>query len=476
MIDVIETGANNKIKSMNINISKLLLLFSLISSYSLYAADQPNIVLIIADDLGFADLSINGSKQIKTPHIDALANSGAYFTEGYVSAPVCSPSRAGIITGRNQVEFGHDNNIGGTQPGFDPAFLGLPLTETTIATRLKSLGYKTGLMGKWHLGDTPAHHPSKRGFEEYWTYPHGGHDYFESLPDGKGYKSPLECSYKEPEPITYITDDTGNECVDFIKRNKAKPFFLMASFNAPHAPMQALEKDLEIYKDIENVKRRTYAAMVHRLDINVGKIVEQISTLGLSDNTLIVFISDNGGPTTSNASINAPYRGHKGTLLEGGIHVPYILNWKNSIPSGLKYKKPVTALDLASTFFAIAGGQITEAVKFDGRNLMPFLTDLNSEFPHSDIKWRFTISASIRDGDWKLIRLPDRLPLLYNLSNDISEQKNVALDNLDITNKMLKKLGDWDVSLPHPVFLEGAKWRANQLRLYDRKYQLTQPE
>jgi arylsulfatase A-like enzyme len=461
---------------MKIKIKNVLCLLLMLSYKQLFAADQPNIILIIADDLGFADLSINGSLQIKTPNIDALANSGVYFTEGYVSAPVCSPSRAGIITGRNQVEFGHDNNIGGTQPGFDPAFLGLPLTETTIAKRLKSLGYKTGLMGKWHLGDAPAHHPSKRGFEEYWTYPHGGHDYFVALPDGKGYKSPLECSYKEPEPITYITDDTGNECVDFIKKHKSVPFFLMASFNAPHAPMQALEEDLKIYKEIESVKRRTYAAMVHRLDINVGKIVGQISTLGLSDNTLIVFISDNGGPTTSNASINAPYRGHKGTLLEGGIHVPYIMNWKNTIPARLKYKNPVTTLDLAPTFFAIAGGVITEKVKFDGRNLIPFITGSNENIPHEEMKWRFTISASIRDGDWKLIRLPDRLPLLYNLSTDISEQNDVSRENLDITKTMLKKLGDWDVSLPHPVFLEGPQWRANQVRLYDRKYLLTQPE
>ncbi|MBT6766841.1 MAG: sulfatase-like hydrolase/transferase, partial [Prolixibacteraceae bacterium] len=226
-------------------------LLTLISiSFTVFAQNKdqkPNFILIVADDLGFADLSLNGSKQIPTPNIDRLAEEGINFIQGYVSAPVCSPSRAGLLTGRNQVHFGHDNNMGGSQPGFDPQYLGLPHSETTIANRLKKLGYFNGLIGKWHLGDEPQFHPLKRGFDEFWGYTGGGHDYFTSEPNGKGYKSPIECNYKTPQPITYITDDKGDECVDFIKRHKNEPFFLFASFNAPHAPMHATEADLELF-------------------------------------------------------------------------------------------------------------------------------------------------------------------------------------------------------------------------------------
>lgn len=437
---------------------------------------RPNFILIVADDLGYGDLGFTGSTQIKTPNIDRLAANGAVFSQGYVSAPVCSPSRAGILTGRNQVSFGHDNNIGGSQPGFDEAFLGLPLSEKTIADRLHTLGYVNGLVGKWHLGDQPHFHPLKRGFDEFWGYTGGGHDYFTSEPDGKGYKSPIECNYKEPSGITYITDDKGTECVDFIGRHKDEPFFLFASFNAPHTPMQATKADLELYQHIENKKRRTYCAMVHRLDVNVGRIMDAVEANGLADNTLIVFISDNGGPTNSNASINAPFNGQKGILLEGGIRTPFIMNWKNTIPEGTVSADPVISLDLAPTFFELAGGKTTEEDQFDGVNLLPYIKGEIDGKPHDSFNWRFTISAVIREGDWKLIRLPDRLPVLYNLKEDLSEQHDLALENIEKTKALLKKLGTWDLAQPHPVFLEGAEWRANQLNLYDRAYQLSQPE
>jgi arylsulfatase A-like enzyme len=438
--------------------------------------ELPNLILIVADDLGYADLSIHGSQQIPTPNIDRLARGGISFTNGYVSSPVCSPSRAGLLTGKNQVRFGHDNNLGGNQPGFDPAYLGLPLSEKTLADRLNSLGYVTGLIGKWHLGDEPHFHPIKRGFDEFWGYTGGGHDYFTSEPNGKGYKSPIECNYKAPQPITYITDDKGDECVDFIKRHKMKPFFLFASFNAPHTPMQATDADLELFKHIGNEKRRTYCAMVYRLDINVGKIMNALVDEGIDKKTLVVFISDNGGPVNSNASINAPLNGQKGILLEGGIRVPYIINWPGTIEAGKTIHAPVLSLDILPTFVAAAGGKISEKDDFDGVNLIPFIKGETKALPHKTINWRFTISAAIREGDWKLIRLPDRLPLLYNLTEDISEQNDLSHKNPDLTKALLKKLGRWDVHLPHPVFLEGAIWKARQLDLYDDTYPLIQPE
>jgi len=450
-----------------------LIIFLLLGQLTILAQQKPNFILIVADDLGFGDLSINGSAQIKTPHIDELAQTGIRFTEGYVSSPVCSPSRAGLLTGINQVRFGHDNNIGGNQLGFDPEFLGLPLTEKTIADHLKKLGYINGLIGKWHLGDAPHFHPLKRGFDEFWGYTGGGHDYFRSEPDGKGYLSPIECNYKTPEPITYITDDVGNESVGFIKKNKAQPFFLYAAFNAPHTPMQATDEDLALYDFIEDEKRRTYAAMVHRLDVNVGKIIAAVKEEGLAENTLIVFISDNGGPVDSNASINAPFNGQKGILLEGGIHVPFIFNWQGKLPEGVTFDYPVTSLDILPTFLGLAGGKSDK--ELDGVDLLPHLLKENSTIPHQDLKWRFTISAAIREGNWKLVRLPDRLPMLFDLSKDVSEQKDVSLYHLGKTKELLKKLGAWDVNLPHPVFLEGAIWKKRQLDLYDKDYVLKQP-
>jgi arylsulfatase A-like enzyme len=431
---------------------------------------KPNFIIIIADDLGYADLGIHGSTQIPTPNIDGLAKDGINFTQAYVSAPVCSPSRAGLITGRNQVGFGYDNNISFSQPGYDPKFMGLPVTETTIASRLQKLGYVTGLIGKWHLGYEEQFHPLKRGFDEFWGYTGGGHDYFSSE------KSPIECNYKKPQPLTYITDDKGDECIGFIKRHKDEPFFLYASFNAPHAPMQATEADLELFKNIKNEKRRKYCAMVYRLDINVGRILKTIKDEGLSENTLIMFISDNGGPADQNASLNAPLNGQKGILLEGGIRVPFIMKWTGTLPAGKIDNNPVISLDFAPTIFGLAGGKVTEDVKFDGVNLMPYLTGQTTEKPHESFNWRFTISAAIREGDWKLVRLPDRLPMLYNLSDDISEQKDVSMENLDRTKDMLKKLGQWDVTLPQVLFVEEARWKKLQLDLYDAEYQLEQPE
>lgn len=466
-------------KKLNTFFLVFLLLTVFFNSGSAQSANsnqgKPNFILIVADDLGFADLSLNGSKQIPTPNIDRLAHEGINFTQGYVSAPVCAPSRAGLMTGKNQVGFGFDNNLAENQPGFNPEFMGLPLSEKTIADRLKPLGYVSGLIGKWHLGEGDNFHPLNRGFDEFWGYQGGGHDYFTSKPDGNGYLSAIECNYKTPKPITYITDDKGDECVDFIHRHKNQPFFLFASFNAPHSPMQSTKADLKLFSHIKDEKRRTYCAMVHRLDVNVGRIVKTLEEEGLAENTLVVFISDNGGPCDQNTSINAPLNGQKGILLEGGIRVPYIMKWPNHIPAGRTFEHPVISLDFVPTFIELAGGKISDDDKLDGVNLIPFITGKNKEKPHQSFNWRFTISAAMREGNWKLVRLPDRLPMLFNLTEDISEQNDVALQNPERTKTMLKQLGDWDISLPHPVFLEGAVWKKQQLDLYDRKYKLVQP-
>jgi len=453
------------------------MIFSSSTGFDKSNTDKPNLVLIVADDLGYGDLGIQGSKQIPTPNIDRLAQEGVMFSSAYVSAPVCSPSRAGMMTGKNQVEFGYNNNTFlRSQPGFDHDYMGLPVTETTLADRLKDLGYVTGLVGKWHLGDSPQFHPLNRGFDEFWGYMGGAHDYFAAPNDGKDMLRPIECNYKTPEPLTYITDDKGNECVDFVKRHKNEPFFLFASFNAPHGPMQALEKDLLLFKHIEDDLRRTYCAMVYRLDQNIGKILTTIQEEGLEKNTFVAFISDNGGPAHDNGSINAPLRGQKTTLLEGGIRIPFILKWPDRLNAGEKIDDLVLSLDIFPTFIEAAGGIISKKDKLDGVNIIPFINGQSDITPHESMKWRFTISAGIREGDWKLVRLPDRLPMLFNISEDISEQNDLSLKNLDKTKDLLKKLGMWDINLPHPFFVEPKHWSKYHLGYYDAEYILIQPD
>jgi arylsulfatase A-like enzyme len=442
-------------------------------------SEKPNLVIILADDLGYGDVGFTGSKQIKTPHLDLLAKSGVIFDQGYVSAPVCGPSRAGLITGRNQVNFGFDNNLVARAPQYNKDHFGLPLSETTIADRLQALGYVTGLMGKWHLGDEAHFQAENRGFDSVWTYPHGGHDYFRVDPTSKEkYLQPLISNYKTPDPITYITDDTGNESVEFIRKNKNNPFFLYASFNAPHAPLQAPEEDIKRYAHIKDEKRRIYSAMVHRLDVNVGKIVDELKAQKLYDNTIIVFLSDNGGPKAKKNpwTVNAPFRGSKGNLLEGGIRVPFIMSWPNEIKARTRFSHAVSALDLTPTFVKAAGGKIVKKDKLDGVNLLPFIAENIEVVRHKEMMWRFTISASILDGDWKLVRLPDRLPLLYNLKTDPSELNNVASKHLSRVESMLKTLGGWTLSTPELLYQEGARYKRVQLNAYDDTYQLIQPE
>jgi arylsulfatase A-like enzyme len=461
-----------EIKLLYISITLML---SQVAGFSQNNVQKPNFVIILADDLGYGDLGFTGSTEIKTPNIDALAKSGIQCTQGYVSAPVCGPSRAGLMTGKNQVNFGFDNNPIVDLPQFDENYVGIPLEEKTMADRLASLGYTNGLVGKWHLGEADHFHPTKRGFHEFWGYRGGGHNYFANKPNGSSYKNTIESNYKTPQKITYLTDDKGDECVDFIKRHKKDPFFLYASFNAPHAPMQATKADLKLYSDIKNKRRRTYAAMVHRLDVNVGRIVKELKKQKVYKNTVIVFLSDNGGPCNHNSSINAPFNGQKGILLEGGIRVPFIISYPNKLKNKI-YEEAITSLDLTPTFVSLAGGEIKSSDQLDGVDIMPYLTKTKEGRPHETMMWRFTISGGIRKGDWKLIRLPDRLPMLFNLDKDPSEQNNVANKHRDMVESMLKELGDWDVSCPQILYLEGSRFRREQIDLYDKKYKLSQPD
>ena len=470
---------------MNLNPLYLLRFTALISGTVLAGpasgdSKPPNFILMLADDLGYGDLGITGSKQIPTPHIDSLAASGVRFTNAYVSSSVCAPSRAGLMTGRHPASFGFRDNLAPVQAGHDPEFVGLPLSQKTLADRLKPLGYTTGLVGKWHLGELPKFSPLKRGFDEFWGYLAGSHDYFRAEPGGeKAMAGPLLCNYKEPQPLTYLTDDQGNECVVFIRRHMDRPFFLVASFAAPHTPAQATAEDLKRFAHIEDQLRRIYCAMVYRLDQNVGKILAELRVQGIERETFVVFLSDNGGqsaPGMSNGSVNAPFRGGKTTVLEGGIRVPMIFKWPAILPAAKTVDEMVSSLDIFPTFVAAAGGSINPSEKLAGVDLLPFLTGQRTIAPHESLMWNYTVGSAIRTGDWKLIRLPDRLPMLYHLSADMAEQHDLALDQVDRTRSMVKELGRWEVNSPNPVFREPFDWRIRHLRFYDSKYQMVQPE
>lgn len=438
---------------------------------------KPNLVLIVADDLGYGDLGIQGSVQIPTPNIDQIARAGIIFTNGYASSTVCAPSRAGLLTGKHQAGFGFTDNLAGNQPGYDPEYLGLPVNQPTLADKLKALGYTTGAIGKWHLGAAPKYHPTKRGFDEFWGFPGGGHDYFLAKAGGADMESAIQCSYKTPAPLTYMTDDIGDESAAFVKRHSKQSFFLYAAFNAPHAPMQALEKDLQRFSHIKDKLRQTYCAMVYRLDQNVGKILRTIQEEGLEQHTIVVFISDNGGPANSiaNGSVNAPLRGQKTTLLEGGIRVPFFIKWPAMLAGGQKVDEPVSTLDICPSFIAAAGGIAARADIYSGVNILPYLMKQTQAKPHQALIWNYTVGAAIREGDWKLIRLPDRLPMLYHLSSDIAEQKDLSIQNPDITKTLLQKLGNWELNLPYPLFREPVDWKKRHLGYYDADFQLVQP-
>ncbi len=332
-------------------------------------ARKPNILIIVSDDHGYADVGFHGCSDIPTPNLDSLAKNGVRFSNGYVSGPYCSPTRAGLLTGRYQQRFGHEFNPG--PGGTDSENVGLPLSETTFADRLKSAGYVTGIVGKWHLGSAPTFQPQRRGFDEYLRLPRAV-----PIPISRDKAHQSIGGPSVVEEQKYLTDAFAREAVSFVERHKKDPFLLYLAFNAVHTPMHADDDRLRRFASIKDESRRKYAAMLTALDEGVGKVLDTLRASGLERDTLIVFLSDNGGPTmrgtTINASRNDPLRGSKRTTLEGGIRVPFVLSWKGSLPEGVVYEKPVIQLDVLPTVLAAAGVKVEPDWKLDGVNLLPY--------------------------------------------------------------------------------------------------------
>jgi arylsulfatase A-like enzyme len=414
-------------------------------------AGRPNILLIVGDDMGYADVGFHGCKDIPTPNLDALAASGVRFTNGYVSGPYCSPTRAGLLTGRYQQRFGHEFNGGGEGGG-------LPLKETTLANRLKSAGYATALVGKWHLGANDAMHPQKRGFDEFFGFLGGAHSYFDKAGFLRG--------TKPVDEMDYATDAFGREAISFIERHKSgAPWFLYLAFNAVHTPMHATDDRLKKFAHIADEQRRIYAAMMFAMDEAIGRVRKAVATSGQEQNTIVYFISDNGGPNmpgvTVNGSINLPLRGSKRTTLEGGIRVPFVVSWPGKIKPGV-FEPPAIQLDLNVTTLAAAGVDVKPEWKLDGVNLLPCLTGTKSGAPHDVLYWRFGDQMAIRIGDYKLVRYDMNVETrtggkqaasdvkLYNLASDIGEKKNLFATMPDKAKELQSKWDAWNATLMKP--------------------------
>ena len=420
-------------------------------------SEMPNLIILLADDLGYGELGCQGNDEIPTPHIDGIAKKGVRFTQGYVTAPNCSPSRAGLITGKYGTRFGHEFNPTGAkneQPGY-----GLPLSEKTLARSLSMAGYVNGLIGKWHLGGTAAYHPFRRGFDEFFGFTHEGH-YFVPEPwdgtttwlrrkvlpgGGKGirrfgkviYSTHLgnEPDYDANNPIVrgsqpvqeeeYFTDAITRESVDFIDRHADKPFFLFVSYNAVHSPLQAADKYMEKFKHIEDIQRRIFAAMLSNLDDSVGDILKKLEKENLEKDTLVFFLSDNGGPTKELTSSNLPLRGEKGQMYEGGIRVPFLFQWPGKVPAGTTFDRPVLSTDIFSTIHAAAGAPRPEGEYIESYDLLPYLTGKYKEDPHEWLYWRQSHKTAFRVGDMKIVQQTPKKWELYNLAEDPSETKDL---------------------------------------------------
>lgn len=405
------------------------------------AVESPNILIFLADDLGYADIGVNGCKDIPTPHIDRLAQSGVRFTDGYATHPVCSPSRAGLMSGRYQHRCGFEHNSGPERYA-SPEF-GLPRDVPTLAERLRAAGYATGMVGKWHIGFREGLRPWERGFDSYYGFLSGARSFY---PDNARELDPI---VRNGVPVEgeheYLTDAFARESVEFIERSQGRPWFLYVAFNAVHSPLEATAEYEARFPHITDKKRKTYAGMLAALDDAVGRVMTKVRDLGQEERTLICFYSDNGGPTAETSSRNDPLRGFKGQMFEGGIRVPFVMQWKGKIPAGLTYREPVMGFDCHATALAAAGVQPPQDTPLDGVDLLPYLTSQTTGRPHAQLFWRAGPQHAVRAGDWKLVasRQLDA-PLLFNLRDDVSEQHDLAASHPDKLRELQAAFAEWE--------------------------------
>ncbi|MCK9342795.1 MAG: sulfatase-like hydrolase/transferase [Massilibacteroides sp.] len=436
-----------------------LTLATAFSPYLLQAQNtnkRPNIVVFLMDDLGSSDVSFSQCKDFQTPHIDRIAHEGVQCTNAYICATYSGPSRSGLNTGRYQQRFGAEMNLGAEAVNKKGEPLGVPLDELMLSELLHNHGYTTCGIGKWHLGDDPRLWPNKRGFDYFYGFSGGHFDYWGVRFTAKNPRQAdnfiQENGVEVPEAkTTYLTDDFTDKTVDFINRNakNEKPMYLYVSYNAPHGPYQAPQKYLDRTKHIFNAHRSVYAAMVLAADDGIGRIQQALEENGVAENTLMIFLSDNGG--TADA-MNYPRRAFKGNMFDGGTYTPFAMRWPGHIQPGMKYDKVISSLDIFPTVAAAAGIDTQKACQkeLDGVDLMPYITGSNTGEPNHELYWRVVngLEYAARIGNYKMIkRYYQEAPLLFDMKNDPIEQYDIAAEHPTLIKKMMKAYNAWDKQL-----------------------------
>ena len=437
------------------------LLISLFLCMSTYAARQPNFVLIMADDLGYGDVGYQGS-DVPTPNIDSIAAGGVRITDGYVTCPVCAPSRAGMLTGRYQQSFGFWDNTGPYRLNKDVE-PGVPTDLAIISERLKELGYTTGLFGKTHDGTAEAMMPFNR-WDDYYGFNNGASNF---LGDMNRKHNPIfrnktiDSNFYEDRGINkntvikkgviqrdsenYLTDQLGDHAARFINENKDRPFLCYVPFNAIHGPFQATKETFAKYADQPDHKRALVMAMLDSMDANIGKVLKALKDNQLMHDTIIIFLSDNGG---HEASPNDPLRGKKGTFWEGGLRVPFCIQWEGKLAPGSIYTKPIISLDIMPTMIEAAGGTVEADWKLDGVNLLPYISGRNLEAPHEVLYWVWGPRKAIRMGDYKAVSMNNGKNFeLYNLAQDISESTDLSRQHPEKLENMTQQHAKWESTL-----------------------------
>jgi arylsulfatase A-like enzyme len=420
-------------------------------------AERPNVLVILSDDQGYADAGFQGSSDLRTPNLDRVARAGLRCTNGYVSHPFCSPSRAGLLTGRYQARFGHEHN-----PHFNPNDHreGLPTTENLLPEFLQQAGYATGWIGKWHLGSAPEFHPQKRGFQDTFGFIGGGHHYlnWQVKPEAE-YNVPICRSGDPVEVKEHLTVAFGHEAAAFIRRHK-------------HGPLEPTAERLARFTHIPNLTRRKYAAQISLMDDAIGEALDALRRSGQEKRTLVFFFSDNGAPPPFQdiGASNGPLRGYKGDVYEGGIHVPFLVSWPARLPAGKDYDFPVSTLDVFATALACAGLLMPSDKPYDGVNLIPYLSGEKSGRPRERLFWRtdFYLQAAVRDRDMKLVRdkmqferpndqwhwkAVDKPDQLFDLAADLGEKQNRAGIDAPTMARLEGELDAWFSQMaPHLAF------------------------
>lgn len=467
-------------------------MLSVLAFYTLTAtsAERPNILLILADDLGYADVGFNnGAPDIKTPNIDKLAANGLQFAQAYTAHPFCGPSRAALMTGLYPHKIGSQFNLPAAGSDF-----GISLKEPFISKVLQDSGYFTGAIGKWHLGEAPEFHPNKRGFDEFFGFLGGGHVYFPEkyLPkydsmikrNAKNiwnYLLPMERNGVEERQTEYVTDFLSTEAISFIDKAKGKsqPFFLYLAYNAPHTPLEAKEDDLALFSDIKDIKRRTYVAMVYAMDRGIGRITARLKANNQLDNTLIVFLSDNGGKT-SQGGRNFPLKEGKGSVQEGGYRTPMLFHWPAKIKSGTQYPHPVLAIDFYPTFVQLAQAKLPNGKELHGKKMWPHIingTEVHKNEAFYVLRHREKGSdVASRKGQWKAISNGNKGWRLYNIYDDMAENNDLSSKHPNILKDMVEEMHQWTKSNSKPNWFHAPSaektWKENKMPRFEETFGL----